>query len=296
MPDRSQEENNQEKATSDDAAMPVEQNIDWYSSMAAASPDRRRDWYSAVAIAYDRTRPRYPKELIQQAIALSQLPTGAKILEIGCGPGIATVEFAKLGFSIVSLEPSAAACQIARDNCAAYPQVEILNTTFEDWELGTAKFSAILAATSWHWVDPKIGYPKAIAALEDQGYLILLWNNIPQPSYAICQDLANVYADFAPSLGKYEDHATQEKSLQNFGQQVMDTELFRNFVTTQIVSQVPYSIDDYLALLSTLSPYIALEPNQRKQLFTGLRQVLVENHGAEIVTSCLSMLQIAQRI
>ncbi len=281
MPDRPQEENTQEKATYGYAAMPVEQ---------------RRDWYSTVAAAYDRTRPRYPKELIQQAIALSQLPAGAKILEIGCGPAIATVEFAKLGFSIVSLEPSTAACQVARDNCAAYPQVEIVNTTFEDWELGTAKFSAILAATSWHWVDPKIGYPKAIASLEDQGYLILLWNHIPQPSYAICQDLAKVYSDLAPSLGKYEDQATQEKNVRDFGQQVMDTGLFTNFVTTQLVSQILYSIDDYLALLSTLSPYIALEPKQREQLFSALRQVLAENHGVEIATSYLSMLQIAQKI
>jgi hypothetical protein len=77
---------------------------------------------------------------------------------------------------------------------------------------------------------------------------------------------------------------------------VMDTGLFKNFVTTQLVSQVPYSIDDYLSLLSTLSPYIALEPNQREQLLTGLRQVLAENHGGEIATSYLSMVQIAQKI
>jgi SAM-dependent methyltransferase len=274
----------------------IEQGSDWYSSVIAAPPEQRRDWYSAVAVAYDRTRPRYPSELIQQAIALAQLPNGAKILEIGCGPGIATVEFAKLGFSVVSLEPSAAACQIARDNCAAYPQVEIVNTTFEDWELGTAKFSAILAATSWHWVDPKIGYPKAIASLADQGYLILLWNNIPQPSPIVCQQLQPVYAELAPALGRYEDQSTQEKSLQNLGQKVMDSGLFKNFVTTQQVSQVTYSIDNYLTLLSTLSPYIALAPNQREQLFAGLQEVLTINYGDTIATSYLSMLQIAQKI
>ena len=295
MPDRPQEENAQGKATDRYAATSPKQN-DWYGSVVAASPERRRNWYSAVAAAYDRTRPRYPQELIQQAITLSQLPAGAKILEIGCGPGIATVEFAKLGFSIVSLEPSLVACQIARNNCVAYPQVEIVNTTFEDWELGTEKFLAILAATSWHWVDPQIGYAKAIASLQDQGYLILLWNNIPQPSYAICQDLAKVYTNLALSLGKYEDQVTQEKSLQNLGQQVMETRLFKNFVTSQLVSQVTYSIDDYLALLSTLSPYIALEPNQREELFSGLRAVLNTNHGLEIETSYLSMLQIAQKI
>ncbi|MEG4632792.1 hypothetical protein QUB56_24925 [Microcoleus sp. AR_TQ3_B6] len=55
----------------------------------------RRSWYSAAATAYNRVRPRYPADLIQRAIELAQLPPKAKILEIGCGPGIATVEFAR---------------------------------------------------------------------------------------------------------------------------------------------------------------------------------------------------------
>ncbi len=257
------------------------------------SPAQKNNWYSSVATAYDRTRPRYPQELIQQAT--SYLLSGATILEIGCGPGIATVEFAKLGFSMVSLEPSAAACQIARENCAIYPQVEIINTTFEDWDAGSVKFSAILAATSWHWVDPQIGYPKAIASLEDQGYLILLWNHIPQPSYVIYQELEKVYTNLAPALAKYEDQATQEKSLQKVGQTVIDSGLFKDLISTKIFSQVSYRIDDYLALLSTLSPYIALESHQREELFNGLREVLTVNHGTEIQTSYLSMLQVAQK-
>ena len=77
---------------------------------------------------------------------------------------------------MVGLEPSQDACQLAQLNCAAYPQVKVINTTFEEWELGSNKFNAVLAATSFHWITPEIRYQKSAEALQDNGYLILLWN------------------------------------------------------------------------------------------------------------------------
>ncbi|MFP4009043.1 MAG: SAM-dependent methyltransferase, partial [Spirulinaceae cyanobacterium] len=47
----------------------------------------KKSWYSTVAQAYDRTRPRYPEALLQQVWELAQLPSQARILELGCGPG-----------------------------------------------------------------------------------------------------------------------------------------------------------------------------------------------------------------
>ena len=116
----------------------------WYTQVAATySSDQRKDWYSDVADDYNKVRPRYPQSLIDRAIALAQLPPDATILELGCGPGIATVPFARSGFSIVCLEPSAAACEWARQNCAAYPKVAIVNTLFEEWPLEPERFNAV---------------------------------------------------------------------------------------------------------------------------------------------------------
>jgi len=148
----------------------------WYSEVAAYTSEERKTWYSEVADAYNRVRPRYPQELICRAVEVAQLPADAAILEVGCGPGTATIGFAQLGFSMVCLEPSLEACQLAQQNCASYSTVEIRNTTFEEWELETERFHALLAATSFHWVSPEIGYPKADAALQNNGFLILLWN------------------------------------------------------------------------------------------------------------------------
>lgn len=271
----------------------------WYCEIAATyTSEQRKNWYGNVAEAYNKTRPRYPDELIGRAVELAQLPSDAIILEVGCGPGIATIAFAKLGFSMVCLEPSQDACFLARQNCAIYPSVEIKNTTFEEWQLETEKFNAVLAATSWHWVSPEIGYPKAAAALEDNGSLILLWNTELQPNDEVYQVLNEVYQTQVPSLAQFhkEQRGNQQEHLRMFGQNIIDSGRFKNLMSEQLVSEVTYSIDDYLTLLSTYSPYIALEPQHRDSLFEGLREVLQRNGSRSIQLSYLSVFHIAQKI
>lgn len=260
--------------------------------------EQKKHCYSEVANAYNQVRPRYPKKIIECTVELAQLPPQSTILEIGCGPGIATVEFAKLGFSMVCLEPSKDACKLARFNCAAYPNVEIINTTFEEWELEPAKFNAILAATSIHWISPETRYQKSAEALQDNGSLILLWNTPPHPDDEICHLLDEVYQTYAPSIPesvRYQARETHQANFKEIGQDVINSDLFNNLMSEQVVCEVPYSINDYLALLSTMSPYIKLDPQKRTSLFAGLREVLERHCAGRLQTSYLSALQITQR-
>lgn len=267
-----------------------------YQSGYAALPlEQRKTWYSKTAAAYSQTRPRYPQALIDRAIEVAQLSANAAILEIGCGPGIATVPFAQRGFSIMGLDPSQEACHLAQQNCAAYQTVEIQNTTFEEWELEPERFDVVLAATSFHWVAPEVGYSKAAAALKNRGSLMLLWNTAPQPSREICQALSQVYSLHAPTMGRYEDQTTQAETLEKFGQAAVNSGDFHSLVSHQIESHLTYTIAHYLALLSTLSPYIALDSQKRIALFTDLEKALEETCGETIQTAYLSVLHLAQK-
>jgi len=269
----------------------------WCNNFAATYTfQQRKDWYSDVAEAYNQARPRYPHELINRAVEVAQLPKDAIILEVGCGPGNATTSFAKLGFSMVCIEPSQSASQLAIANCANYPNVEILNTSFEECLLDKEQFHAILAANAWHWMPPDIKYEKAATLLKNNGYLILLWNLTPQLPEQVYQALnEEVYQVHGLGLAKYEDRETQEEILAALGQNVIDSGLFNNLVSEQIVCEVTYSIDDYLMLLSTFSNYRVLEPQQKDPVFNGLREVLARN-GTSITVSYLSAVQVARKI
>ena len=275
-----------------------EQISNWYNEFAATyTSEQRKSWYSEVADAYNKARPRYSKELINRAVELAQLSKDAIILEVGCGPGTATTSFAEMGFSLVCIEPSQEASLLAKHNCASYPTVEIQNTTFEEWSLETDRFNAILAATSWHWMPPEIKYTKAKAALKANGSLILLWNMTPQLPYEVYQALDNeVYQIHTPSLARYENREAQQEILREVGQNIIDSEKFKNLVSEQLVCEVTYSIDDYLMLLSTFSHYRVLEPQKQEALFNGLREVLERHCGGSIPVSYLSAFHVAQKI
>jgi SAM-dependent methyltransferase len=272
----------------------------WYNYSEAYPSEQRKIWYDNAAEAYNKTRPRYPQELISRVVELTQLPKDAIILELGCGPGIATTSFAKLGFSMVCIEPSQEACKIARQNCIQYPDIEIINTTFEEWELEKEKFNAVLSATSFHWLPAEIRYSKTAAALKNNGFLILLWNVVPPlPNPEIYQILHEVYQTHAPSVVqqfRHENRATTEESLKNMGESVSSSGNFKNLIYEQVAWEFSYSIDDYLTLLSTLSPYIALEPDKRDSLFSDLKETLESNDETSIHMSYLSAFHIAQKI
>ena len=253
--------------------------------------EQRRNWYSPVAEVYYNARPNYPKELIDQSIALAQLSSTAAMLEVGCGPGNATLAFAQSGFAMTCLEPNPNFCRLAQHNCAPFPNVIIQNTSFEEWELEARQFDAVLAANSLHWISPEARYAKAAAALREDGFLILLWNLTPEPKYEVYQVLEEVYQAHAPSFARYEGAEIQAEILRGFGQEVSNSGYFKELVVEQTACEVTYSVNDYLKLLST---HRGLEPRAEDLLLAGLREKL-EKMGNEVQLSFLSAAQVARK-
>ena len=255
----------------------------------------KSSWYSNVVDAYDRTRPRYPVELLHRVKEMTQLQPGKKVLEIGAGVGIATVELAKLGLEMVTVEPSLSACELAQHKCSDYARVEFVNSTFEDYEPTGDKFDAIVAATSFHWVTPKIRTQKTASLLKDNGYLVLLWNTPPQPILEVLHELKPVYQAYAPELTSSEDIQTHQQNLTEFGQEILDSGYYQDLISAHTVCEIDYTVDKYLTLLTTLSPYIRLPPSQRDTLLVELKKVLKLKYGDRLKLSYLSMFQIAQK-
>jgi SAM-dependent methyltransferase len=265
-------------------------------SYYAQELQQRKTWYSSVADAYNKTRPRYPQAIVDRVVELSHLTPNSIILELGCGPGNATVSFAQKGFSMTCLEPAPGSFQLAKQNCTNYPNVEIINTSFEEWQLPTHTFDAVLAASSIHWMSPDIVYAKASQALSDRGFLILLWNIVSlYPPYEIYQTLQDLYQLHAPTLAKYEDREAQIEKVIGLAQKAIDSGKFENFVSDRIDCEITYSAEDYLSLLSTLSPYIALDLADRNSLFSGLREKIENNFGGIVNISYSSVFHVAQK-
>jgi len=257
--------------------------------------EQRRHWYEPAAEAYARTRPAYPQALIQEVSERAGLRPGSRILELGCGPATATVAFAQAGASMLCLEPNPAFCELARRACLAYPAVEILPTSLEEWPQETDGFDAVLAATSFHWIPQEIGCSASARALRAQGSLILLWNMELQPSSEVHQCLSEVYQRHAPSLDRPDDRQSRLATLQTLGRRVENSGLFGPMVSGHVESELTYTTEQYLNLLSTYSPYLQLEAHSRCALFEGLGDRIERHFGGSLRLSLLSAFQMARK-
>jgi SAM-dependent methyltransferase len=265
--------------------------LNWYQSFTP-DPAQRKSWYGSVAQTYDRVRPKYAPAFLNRVIEIAKIPNNGKILEVGCGPGTATLLLAKMGYSVIALEPSLEACEVARQNVAAYPNVEIINTSFEEWEPVDREFEAIVAATSWHWVLPENKYQKAASLLKSTGTLVLLWNTTMMPPLEIFESLTEIFRQYLPAFAEYKDRDREVLELNIFADFAIESGLFGNLRTEVRVNEANYAIDDYLQLLTTYSPCIALSPERRSELLDRLREILVQNCGEQIPLCYLSVFQI----
>ncbi|AFY91662.1 class I SAM-dependent methyltransferase [Chamaesiphon minutus] len=268
--------------------------LNWYQTFTP-NPEQRKNWYGSVAETYDRVRPKYDRAFLARALAVAEVPQHGRILEIGCGPGTATRSLAQMGYYVVALEPSLEACEIARQHVAAYANVEIINTNFEEWEPENRSFDAILAATSWHWVAPDHKHLKVAFVLKDRGALVLLWNSAMQPPSHIFAHLAEVIEGDLPTFATFKDRDTELSEIRVFATIAIESGLFVNLIEEYRSHQVDYSIDDYLQLLTTYSPWIALAPERRRELLESLRILLAQKCGDLIPLAYVSIFHVASK-
>lgn len=135
---------------------------------------RRPESFNEVAALYDRARPGYPPELVEDVFRLTGLGAGDRVLEIGCGTGQMTVPLARHGVRLTALEPGNALAAVARRNFAGYPTVQVLESTFEAYRLPQTPFDLVISATAFHWIDPGVRVVKAARALRPGGYLAVV--------------------------------------------------------------------------------------------------------------------------
>jgi SAM-dependent methyltransferase len=137
-----------------------------------AERERLRQTFDRASRAYHRARPDYPDELIDHLVAVTRLAGDARLLEIGCATGKATLALARRGLRITSVELGPELAAVARQNLAAFAEVTILEGSLEAWPLPLGdQFDLVFAATAWRWLDPAVRYRRAWEVPRPGGHL-----------------------------------------------------------------------------------------------------------------------------
>jgi SAM-dependent methyltransferase len=255
---------------------------------------RLRETFTEDAERYDRARPGYPAGVLDD-LARAGVPQGARVLEIGCGTGQATLPLAKQGYRVVAVELGAEMAAVARRNLAEFDSVEVITAAFEDWRLPDQPFDVLFSATAFHWIDPAVRVSKSADALRVGGLLATVGTH---------HVAGGTEAFFAEAQGCYErfDPATPPGLRLTAGTEIPedDQELaasgrFGPARFHRYEWEVSYSTDEYLDLLLTYSGHRALPDAQRAGLLKCIGRLIDVNHGGRIVKRYLTELRLAHR-
>ena len=146
----------------------------------------RADSFGTAARAYDRHRPRYPAQLIDDLVA----PRVERALDVGAGTGISSRQLANRGVDVLALEPDPRMAELAAEK-----GIHTRVAKFEEWDAAEQTFDLVLFAQSFHWVDPDVALAKVRRLLTDRGRLALAWNRL-FPVAPSRSDFAPIYRDY----------------------------------------------------------------------------------------------------
>jgi ubiquinone/menaquinone biosynthesis C-methylase UbiE len=248
-----------------------------------------RTTFNASAEWYDRIRPGYPEALIDDVISLSALQADGRILEIGCGTGKATQMFASRGYSMVCLDIGTDLADVAAQKFREFPTIQILVSSFEEWEPDGRLFDLVMAATSFHWVDPSIAYVKTAAVLKPTGSLAVFSNTHIRQDEGFFLRVQEVYRAFAPSM---MEAATSMKK--RYGEPAA-TALFGEPIVRSYPWATEYSAKEYIDLLGTYSDHISLPPMERRDLFSGITDLIDREYGGRVLKHYETILRLQRK-
>ncbi len=233
--------------------------------------------FEETADLFDETRPGYPEALVEDVLVLSGIPPKGRILEIGCGPGNSTLPYARRGHHVTAVELGPRLAALAARNLAAFPRVQVITASFEDWPLEEGAFDLAISAEAMHWIPPEIGYPKAAAALKDGGSAAFYWNVTPDPHTDWSQAMDGVYRelDIENPLG----NPTVDWMIGVITENFRTCGGFGPVTVRQYTWSETYTTERYLKLFRTYSFHRNLEAETRERLFAGVAAASEQGGG-----------------
>jgi SAM-dependent methyltransferase len=233
-----------------------------------------------------------PPELFDHLAA--RLPDRARVVEIGCGTGQATVPLAERGSEVVAVELGERLAAFARAKLARFPGVEVVHASFEEWQPPSV-FDAVVAVNAFHWVDPGVRWAKARSVLRERGIAAVVTSSYVVPSDAdrFWTDVQDDYqAVGAARIEPAEMHpipwaTTARRWTRAASSTCLDVKRY--------LWQVGFTAARYRELLETSSWHKALPEPARRELLARIQRRVAAQPGGAITATLAATLTLGRR-
>jgi SAM-dependent methyltransferase len=272
--------------------------------------------FDEIAAEYDRHRPAYPDELVDQACRVAGIGRGDRVLEVGCGTGQLTRSLLARGLHVTALEPGANLIALARQNLAGAGAVEFVPAKLEEASLPREQFQAVFSASAFHWADPGISWQKVADVLVPGGtFALIQYFGLEEPhsqrdQEAVLAAIRKIAPDIAADWPAYRDLDATLAGVEQRRDNVSHAwawlgscDIGRDYagrlfgdvqvaVTPLLAEHTP---DELNALVRTMSFSTRLSPDQRQALERE-HEAIYEQLGRPIRASMVAALVTARRL
>jgi SAM-dependent methyltransferase len=201
---------------------------------------------------------------------------------------------------VTAIEPGAGMAALARQRLAAFPNVEVENSAFEEWDDGGRRFDVLVAASAWHWVDPSIGWRRAHDVLHPGGWMALLGNVVVrrpgEPEvYAETADLHERFSPGNPGWGHPPLEDDVRMTDEGWGSAIDPGSLFGPAIVRWYPAVQWFDGDGFADLLRSTSLYRRLDSDVRDPLLDAIAGRIRTQMGDRASRRYLSVLRVGRR-
>jgi SAM-dependent methyltransferase len=261
--------------------------------MPAATTDERRQSFDQMAALYARARGSAPPELFDAVAAY--VPAPADALEIGCGPGNASLPLLERGFRIHAVELGDNLAAFARERLAAFPfTVEV--GKLEDASLAVASVDLVVCSSAFHWLDRERALEQIAKVLKPGGALALIWGSPRRTAQdnLVDEAMQAAYRAHAPEITRQHVDRMSAR-VDDIGQALRATPTLYGYEERLFPQTHRFDRQRYLDLLATFSDHATLPAEQRARLFEAIGAIVDEQFGGQVERHSTARLQLARR-
>jgi ubiquinone/menaquinone biosynthesis C-methylase UbiE len=238
--------------------------------------DKRASLFNTAAIAYDKFRPGYPEQLIDDMLNLADVATSSCLLEVGCGTGKATVQVAKRGYSIDCIDPGANLLELAKKNCKAWPSVRFHHGKFEQADLNPNHYDLIYSAQAFHWIDQNLRWSLCRKYLLPKGAVSVLHNYSPIPHQGTGKELTERLEQITAGVAKVDDH---EASIRKWTKEMEQSGVFAVVYVRRYNWIRSFTTEQYIGLFTTFSDFLSMPKGTQEKVANVIQEIITTNGG-----------------
>jgi ubiquinone/menaquinone biosynthesis C-methylase UbiE len=222
--------------------------------------------FGSLVKKYDSARKGYPQEVY---VYLKSLLSGSenKILDLGCGTGIATRELKENGFEVIGADKD----QDMLDTAMSYPRdIEYVLCSADNLRFKDEFFNAVTMFTAFHWFNNVQSLEEISRVLKPEGiFFAALKTNRKN------EETKNLDRGYFEVLKKYTSGEFDSTKPHH------DTFLLKEKFSEVTIKEFPvdeyHSVDDALSLLQSLSLWHSVPEQDKPKMLEEMRVVYEGN-------------------